>query len=179
VPAGGIVCEFPVTKKSNRATVPAGQSFVYTITVSNPFQCPLSPVKLVDDITADNGVHWTVTATDPKANSVTTSRVVWNDIGPIASGASKSVTMSIHVDKDSAAGDFTDHAVATGTCKGDATTGNAVVTLTSQVTVVVPHVTTAPLPDTGGSDRLPWLAGATLLAAVAGAAAVTRRLRDD
>lgn len=168
VPASGITCVLPVEKDADPRLVHPGDRFTYTITVHNPFHCPLSPVRLDDDITADAGVSWSVVSTHPTATTATDDAIAWKDIGPIASGATKSVTITVKVSSDSAAGRFTDHAHAHGTCTGDAATGNATAVSTGDVTVHVPRVAvTGALPATGAPDRRAVEALALLVLAAA------------
>lgn len=117
-PAGGITCDLPVTKSSDEVEVSPGDSFTYTITVDNPNQCPLTNVRIVDDLTATEGVTWTVTGADPEPATLTDGQVVWEGLGPIAPGESLSVTMSVTVGDDSAAGVFRDDAAVTARCEG-------------------------------------------------------------
>lgn len=181
-PSGGIECELPVTKTVTPQVVQPGDEFTYTITVDNPFSCELRNVRVEDTIEADSGISWTVTGTDPAADEVSDDRIVWNDIGPIAPGESTSVTLTVVVGEDSAAGEFRDIANASGECVdltlegGDDALAGLGVPVTGEVTLVGPEVegaaATAPprLPATGGG------AAAILFGALAlGGAAVLRR----
>jgi LPXTG-motif cell wall-anchored protein len=182
VPAGGVECSIPVHKTATPDPVRVGHDFVYSITVDNPFNCVLNPVKLVDEITAEPGVTWHVVGTSPTASTVTDGLVTWNNIGPIAAKKSRTVTMTLHVPSDSAAGIFHNTAKATAECKGsggvgNTAIGNGTITLTGQVKVRVPRavsVAGGPLPQTGGNAALPLVA-LGLLAGGVGVAAVTRR----
>lgn len=187
VPAGGVKCNVPVSKTADKQTVNAGESFTYNITVTNPFaDCDLTGVRVVDNISGGPGVKWSVTGTNPAANSTSTNQVVWNDIGPIAPKQSKSVTINIAVAANSAAGQFTDNAVATGSCATGSAQGGARITvpITGETTVTVPNVSGGrelpatgvdQLPRTGSNGPALALAGLGLL----GAAMVLRRLRHS
>jgi uncharacterized protein DUF11 len=179
VPAGGISCPIPVRKTANPNPVVAGHDFVYTITATNTVCAGgLEDVMVDDKITADPGVKWTVKSTRPKADKVSNSEVVWNDIGTIPYGKSKSVHITVAVDSNSAGGLFHDHAHVTGKCgTGNANGKNTTVNLTGRVSVDIPKVNTQEMPNTGLSTRWP-LAG-IVLALAAGAAAVLRRRVTD
>lgn len=185
VPAGGIKCSVPVSKTADKQTVNAGESFTYEIKVTNPFaDCDLVGVRVVDTITVGNGVRFNITGTSPTASSTTANTVTWNDIGPIGPKQSKSVTITVAVPSNSAAGQFTDNAVASGSCATGSAQGGAKITvpITGETTVVVPTVTggrelpstdVAQLPRTGSSGPAMALAGLGLL----GMALGLRRIR--
>ena len=98
VPAGGIKCNVPVSKTADKQTVAAGETFTYTINVTNPFaDCDLTNVRVVDKISGDQGVRWSVTGTNPAASSTSDNEVVWNDIGPIGPKQTKSVSITVAV----------------------------------------------------------------------------------
>lgn len=187
VPAGGVKCNVPVSKTADKQTVNPGETFTYNITVTNPFaDCDLTGVRVVDNITVAPGVRYSVTGTNPAASSTSNTQVVWNDIGPIGPKQSKAVSITVAVAANSAGGQFTDNATATGSCATGSAQGGARITvpITGETTVVVPNVTGgAELPSTG-VDQLPRtgssgpalaLAGLGLL----GAAVAVRRLRHS
>jgi len=185
VPAGGIKCNLPVSKTADKQTVSAGETFTYNITVTNPFaDCELTNVRVVDNITAGRGVRYTVTGTNPAASSTSNTQVVFNDIGPIPAKQSKSVTITVVVAANSAAGQFTDNATATGNCATGSAQGGAKITvpISGETTVTVPSVTggrelpatgVEQLPRTGSTGPALALAGLGLL----GTAVALRRLR--
>jgi hypothetical protein len=181
VPAGGVHCVIPVKKTADPSVVQAGSQFVYTITVDNPFGCVLNPVKLVDDITGDSGVKWSVDGTNPKADSVSHDEIVWNNIGPIAPKKSKSVQITVTALKDTSPGEFTDKAKATGVCKGGTRLGSgavvtpATVTLTGQVTVVTPRIGGGKPLATTGMSRWPEGVAGLLIALGLTSLAIRRR----
>ncbi len=187
VPAGGIKCSIPVKKTADKATVNAGDSFTYTINVTNPFaDCELVNVKLVDTITTTAGVKYTITGTNPAASSINGGVITFNDIGPIGPKQSKNVTISVAIPADSKAGQFTNNAKATGSCATGSATGGARVTvpITGETTVVVPSVSGAGvlpatgvdvLPRTGLSSPVMALTGLGLL----GAALGLRRMKSS
>jgi LPXTG-motif cell wall-anchored protein/uncharacterized repeat protein (TIGR01451 family) len=176
VPAGGVRCELPVRKTADPASVDAGGDFTYTITVDNPFSCPLAAVRLDDTITPDSdGVLWHVTGTRPAADTVGDAHVHWDDIGPIPAGGSRSVTIAVHVPSRSGSGVFTDHAVASGTCHGSADVGTAAIAVEGEVTVRTPQVVGRQMPNTGADPVVGYLAAGLLLAGAGGTAYARRR----
>lgn len=185
VPAGGIKCNLPVSKTADKQTVNAGETFTYNITVTNPFaDCELTNVRVVDNISVGSGVRYTVTGTNPTASSTSNTQVVFNDIGPIPAKQSKTVTITVAVAANSAAGQFTDNATATGNCATGSAQGGAKINvpISGETTVTVPSVTGGrelpatgieELPRTGSTGPALALAGLGLL----GTAVVLRRFR--
>ncbi|HVE46040.1 MAG TPA: hypothetical protein VNA57_04755 [Acidimicrobiales bacterium] len=180
VPAGGIRCQLPVQKTSDKQEVSAGDSFTYTIKVDNPFaDCELTNVRIEDTISVESGVRYSVTGTSPTADSVSNTKIIYNDIGPIPPRSSKTVSISVTVAPDSGSGLFTDNAKATGNCATGNAQGTAKISIPAagEVTVVVPRANgagvsprsaPAELPRTGGDATMP-LIGLALLAAAAAA----------
>jgi len=174
VPVGGVECPgLKVAKTTDKDPVAVGETFKYSITVTNPYDCTLTNVKLVDTISADKGITFSIGATDPSSSTVSGNTVTFADIGPIAPKGSKTVTIDITVKSAANPGRISDTAVATADCAvGDATgKSNVKVNLKGQVTLVAPQVTTADrargvLPRTGGEQQLP-LAGGLLFAGLA------------
>ena len=160
VPEGGIKCSVPVSKTADKQTVNAGDTFTYNITVTNPFaDCDLTNVRVEDTITTTAGVRYNITGTNPAASAVQANapQVVWNDIGPIGPKQSKTVSITVAVPANSAAGQFTNNAKATGSCATGSAQGGARITvpITGETTVVVPNVSGGrELPSTG-VDVLP------------------------
>lgn len=117
-PSGGVSCDLPISKTSDPVEVLPGDTFTYTITVDNPFQCDLTNVRIEDQISATDGVTWTVDGADPEPVTLSDDEVVWEGLGPIAPGEQLSVTITVTVGDDSTAGRFTDEATATARCEG-------------------------------------------------------------
>ncbi|HET7490232.1 MAG TPA: LPXTG cell wall anchor domain-containing protein [Acidimicrobiales bacterium] len=186
VPAGGIKCSIPVSKTADKTTVNPGESFTYNITVTNPFaDCDLTNVKVVDTITTSSGVKYTITGTNPAANSAT-NPVTWNDIGPIGPHASKSVSIAVQIPTSSKGGTFTNNATATGSCATGSAQGGAKITvpITGSVTVTVPTVSgqlpstgVEQLPRTGSNGTAMALTGLAMLGGAFGLRRVRRALR--
>ena len=182
-PAGGIDCPgIGVNKTSDRADVNAGETFTVTIAAFNPCYVPLTNVRVVDDITATNGVGFTVNATNPTGSTVTQegggTRVVFNDIGPIPPRETRVVQVQITVDAGSRSGRISDTATVTGTCGIGGANGN--VNLVGQFTLNAPGVVaTGPeLPRTGRDDRLYLGLGLSFALALAGVEVLRRRSRN-
>ena len=163
VPAGGIECGIAMVKKTDKDVVGPGDTFIWTVTVTNPNDCVLRQLKVVDTITATPGVIWTVDSSTPKADQMANSGLTWNDIGPLNPGQSKDLKIQVTVAKNSGGGKFLDEAVATGVCgpaEGTAGAEAAVgVPLEARVSLNLPEVNaalgsllprSAELPRTGG-----------------------------
>ena len=150
VPAGGIECSgIGMALRADPAKVKPGDSFDWVLTVSNPNDCKLTHVKVVDSVTATDGVKGEAVGSDPKADSLSASEITFNDIGPLGPGQSKDVRIRMKVSDRSADGRFTDHAVATGLCgpaaaEGDAATASEAegdgVPMAGDITLQAPEV---------------------------------------
>jgi uncharacterized repeat protein (TIGR01451 family) len=161
VPAGGIECGIGLLKNSDKTVVGPGEDFTWTVTVTNPNDCVLTNLKVVDTITADPGIVWTVNSATPTANNLTKNNVTWNDVGPLNPGQSKDLKINVKVGPTSGGGKFLDEAVATGVCGPAAGTAGADaavgVPLEARVSLNLPEVNAAlgallprELPRTGG-----------------------------
>jgi LPXTG-motif cell wall-anchored protein len=179
VPQGGVKCGLPVSKKTNKDPVTAGDSFTTTISADNPYDCVVRNLAVDDKITGTGGVTWTVDSTNPKADSASNSEVKWNNLGNLPPGGHKQVTVTITVGKDSTAGQMRDHAHVTGTCATGNGPGTANVSLGGNFTLHAPTINPAsspkgPLPTTGSSPWLP-VGGGLLLMTGIGLAVARRR----
>ena len=160
--SSGIECGIQMLKKTDKDLVGPGDTFTWTVTVTNPNDCVLTKLKVVDTITATPGVIWTVDSSTPKADQMTNSGLTWNDIGPLNPGQSKDLTIKVTVSPKSGGGKFLDEAVATGVCGPAAGTAGAEaavgVPLEARVSLNLPEVSLAlganllprELPRTGG-----------------------------
>lgn len=128
-PAGGISCPIPVTKSANPATVNPGDHLTYSIVVTNPYQCTLSNVKVVDTTTASSGVQFVLTSATPTPNTIIGGTVTFNNAATLAPGGSETLTINVSIPSSSSGGTLTDNAVVTGTCG----LGNAAGTATVNV----------------------------------------------
>jgi hypothetical protein len=162
VPAGGIECGIGLLKKTDKDVVGPGDSFNWTVTVTNPNDCVLTKLKVVDTITADPGIVWTVDSANPTADQMAKGGLTWNDVGPLNPGQTKDLTIKVTVGPTSGGGKFLDEAVATGVCGPAAGTAGADaavgVPLEARVSLNLPEVNVAlgaallprELPRTGG-----------------------------
>ncbi|HEU5035137.1 MAG TPA: LPXTG cell wall anchor domain-containing protein [Mycobacteriales bacterium] len=196
VPAGGISCTIPITKVPNHNPVKAGDNFTYTITLDNTTDCTLDPAKVVDHLSGDKGVKFSITGEQPKADNVQNGdTVTWNNVGPIPAHGKKQLTLTVHIPSDSAAGTLTDKVdLVKASCANGGGTGitgvvtgvTTVSTVTGSQTVTEPKVVAGPtgvegknipkvLPRTGSNPALPLAALAAL--AVGGGLLRWRRTR--
>jgi hypothetical protein len=164
VPAGGIECRMGLSKVSDKDVIAPGDTFTWTVTVTNLKEndCVVSKLKVVDTITATPGIKWTVDSSTPSANQMSKDGLTWNDLGTLMPGESKDLKIAVTVDKKSGGGKFLDEAVATGTCGPAAGTAGADaavgVPLEARVSLNLPEVNAAlagnllprELPRTGG-----------------------------
>jgi hypothetical protein len=162
VPAGGIECGIGLLKNTDKNVVGPGDDFTWTVSVTNPNDCVLTKLKVVDTITAEPGIVWTVDSANPSADTLTKNNVTWNDVGPLNPGQSKDLKIKVKVGPTSGGGKFLDEAVATGVCGPAAGTAGADaavgVPLEARVSLNLPEVNTAlganllprELPRTGG-----------------------------
>ncbi|HYH51628.1 MAG TPA: hypothetical protein VEG38_18960 [Acidimicrobiia bacterium] len=125
VPAGGIECGIGLVKNSDKTVVGPGDDFTWTIKVTNPNDCVLTQLKVVDTITATTGIIWTVTGASPTANQMGNNNVTWNDIGPLNPGQSKDLMINVKLANNTGGGKFLDVAEATGVCGPAAGTAGA------------------------------------------------------
>ena len=126
VPADGIRCPgIGMVLKAEPPTVKPGESFDWHLKVSNPNDCQLAHVKVVNVINATDGVKYDVDSTEPKADSAEAANVVFADIGSLEPGTDKDLRIRIKVSDRSGNGHFTDHALATGVCGHAAAKGDA------------------------------------------------------
>ncbi len=125
-PQGGVTCEIPVEKTSDPESVAAGDDFTYTITVDNPFECTLTDVSIVDEVSASEGVTFSIDGASD-GGTVSGNTVTWTDLDDIPPGESKSVTIDMSIPADSAAGVVIDEASADANCAvGDAAGGTTI-----------------------------------------------------
>ncbi|MGZ4119637.1 MAG: LPXTG cell wall anchor domain-containing protein [Actinomycetota bacterium] len=196
VPAGGISCPIPVTKTPDNDTVSSGQSFTTTITVDNPWSCPLVLSKVSDDInTIEGSSTFDITDASPGSPSITSGSglthgtVTWSSGLPTIDPG-KSATFTVTLKTGGGGGKIKDIATAEGAvsnCKpapgsGETTvTGitNAKVPVTGTGTLTVPETNVlglTKLPRTGVADSAyGWAGLMMLLTALAGGFALRKR----
>lgn len=174
VPAGGITCPIPVSKKATPTTVtsqtaPDGKLQV-AITIKNPFDCDLVDLSAIDVITQKSGdVTFKIVTDDPRNNpkagagatfttiSPTSANASYPALGTLKPGESKVINIVLSV---TGQGEIQDIATAKGTlaCPGGTALGeaNARVGLIGSFTLVT-RVDLKPLVRTGGADAALWL----------------------
>ena len=125
VPPGGATCPgITVTKRSTQPAVDAGGRFSWVLNISNPNDCVLDQVKVVDTTQTSKGLVYKVIASSPQAR-VSGDTVTFERIGALPPGATKSLRIDVEVDPESAGGRFTNQAVADGICGSAAVSGAA------------------------------------------------------
>lgn len=155
VPSGGILCQVDVSKVAQPSTVNPGDSFNYIISVHNPHACTLTGVKVVDTVTATRGVLFSILGESPTADSHTATTLTWNDIGPIAPGDTKQLTVNMKIGSGSAGGVLTETANVTASCAIGNVAGNSTIAVPAagSATIQAPNVSGGAgraLPVTGG-----------------------------
>ncbi len=128
VPANGVQCPgLTVEHEVDKPTVTPGDEFQYTIEVTNPHDCVLTKVNLVDTLTIPAGVKLEVGSVTPPGGQVAAgltgadvdALATFPDIGPIGPGETKTVTIKVNVPLGSAPGALKALAVATGICPAE------------------------------------------------------------
>lgn len=192
VPVGGITCPIPVSKEASPRSVTSGEEFTTTITVENPFNCPLTNVVLTDVISVENDALFEILSTNPEADSATggsnlsSGRIVWS-LGTIQPGESKSVTARFLA--QGGAGKIVDVAEASGSlsnCNAGPGNADADVTALAKVKVPVDGSVRLEVPESRvlGERTLPTtgligtlLPGVSLLGAAGVVSVIARRRR--
>ena len=171
VPVGGIDCGIPVNKTASPAGVSVNQNFTTTIKIDNPFGCDLTHVKVVDVVTTKGGARFEVVSTNPTANTVPSGdhlesgEVVWNDIGSIPKGGTKSISVTFKAQNVNGEGgeiiDVANVSAVLGNCEGE---GNGNEIVGTSPPLHVPVVLKLKLPPTGvGTSTTAVLGALTLL----------------
>ena len=112
-PRGGIDCPLPVTKTVSPTVAHAGEKLSYRIGITNPFDCTLSPVKVVDDV-APGGVRLNL-ASAPGGLKVGNT-ITFANVGSMAPHSTKTVPVDLNVAPDSKAGIVENHVTVSATC---------------------------------------------------------------
>ncbi len=173
VPVGGIDCGIPVSKTSNLKGVTVGQAFTTSIKVDNPFGCDMTVVKVVDKISTEGGARFQVLSTNPTANQVPaganleSGTVVWDNIGPIPKGGSKTVSVTLRAQGSGGIiSDIATAAAVLGNCEGE---GDGSTIVGNSPPLEVPVVLkTKFLPETGVGTSGALYVGALSLLSLAG-----------
>ena len=152
VPPGGVPCPgISVTKTSDPETVRPGDAFSWNLEVSNLNDCVLDKVKVIDSPSASRDVDWKALTSVPRATQSPNGDLVFENIGPIATGETRVLKINAQVEPGSSLGTITNRAAAAGVC-GDANLGGGAETVTKVGMITVPGV---PRPSAGvaASDR--------------------------
>lgn len=200
LPNGPIECTVPVAKAANPATVVAGNTFTWAISVPSSAaalsdaNCDLTNIKVTDKISVKSGSPTFTVGTISNggvytASGATSGTINWANVGTYHPGDPPILlTVMVSVPAGSAAGVLQDTATVSatlGNCTGGVS-GVASATLSSlasgasaviggSVTLAAPSVSAATigtgLAATGTGPMLPWIAAGLLIVAEA-----TRRL---
>jgi len=172
VPAGGIDCGIPVTKSASPKGVTVNQSFVVSIKIDNPFGCDLTAVKVVDLITTDGSAKFQVLDTNPNADTVPSGSnldsgtIIWNNIGGIPKGGTKTVTVTIRA--QGGGGIIKDIAGVTSVLANCTGQGNGQQLVGKSLPLQVPVVLKLKLPPTGVGTSATTVLAALILLSLAG-----------
>ncbi len=143
VPPGGVQCPgIKVSKTSTPESVQPGEALSWTLAVSNPNDCVLDMVRVVDAASAEPEVRWKPVSTLPRSTRGKDGSLVFDNIGPIRTGDTKTVKINAEVDPDSGPGTITNKATATGVC-GAAPMGGVAEAITIIGAAVAPPATPA------------------------------------
>lgn len=171
VPVGGIDCGIPVTKTASPAGVTVNQDFTVSIKIDNPFGCDLTAVKVVDDITTSGDAKFKVVSTDPTANTVPagsnldSGTIVWNNIGSIPKGGTKTVKATFTAQGGGGIiKDIAHVSAILGNCEGE---GNGNQMVGNSLPLQVPVVLKLKLPPTGVGTSTGTMLGALALLSMA------------
>jgi hypothetical protein len=197
VPVGGVRCSIPVSKTPSANSVDVGDAFTVTFTVTNPYDCALRDVRLIDVITTEEDARFEILSTDPRASQATSGSalrsgaITWSDIGDIPPHARRSVTTRIGarggegaiLDTATASGRLADCAEPGATVGGVSVGAVGTVLRGVSGEVRVPVVATRvlaqfsePLPKTGAGVATTLVASAVLLTIAAVGLVLVRRV---
>jgi hypothetical protein len=173
VPPGGVACPgIGMKKEAQPASVRPGDKFTWTIALTNPNDCALDKVKVVDATTAGPGVVWRVLTTLPKSTLGKDGSLTFDGVGPIRTGETKTLQIQGEVDGKSVPGTITNNASAAGSCGGAPMSG---ATEASLAVGVAPTSALAPAPTPPPADIRPGRSAA----GVEGSSLVAAAPADD
>ena len=184
VPADGVHCPgLLVDQTPSKPTVTINEDFSYIVKVTNPNDCIVTGLKLVEAPTAPAGVKIEIVGTDPPGGTVADGVATYPDLGPLGPGETKTVKINATIPPGSAEGLLKALVVATGVCPADVkppndTDGPATpgtpdtpgTPVRGEDSVDGPRVDVCVVPDTVGKS----LADATKLITGAGCVAVPK-----
>ncbi len=134
-----------VTKVGNVTEASPSTLVNFTITVSNIGDCALHTVVVNDTLQAG----MTYNSSDPSANT-SNGAIIWNNVGPLAAGASKNITLVVQIEED-AEGVLINTVTVTGTPQtGDSVSANG----TAPVRVKQPGISVTKGNVTGAPSTL-------------------------
>nr|QNO55842.1 hypothetical protein BCMEECLJ_00008 [Methanosarcinales archaeon ANME-1 ERB7] len=139
--------DIAVTKVGN-VTEGAPSTLVYfSITVNNTGNCALNPVSVVETLPAGMSFVSATPVADASASLIT-----WTNIGPLAAGESKMLTLVAHIDPD-AAGTLNSTVSAEGKpIHGAGVTDDAYYVITTLSPAISVHTTATPTEGAPGTD---------------------------
>ncbi|HEY4409934.1 MAG TPA: PASTA domain-containing protein, partial [Acidimicrobiia bacterium] len=119
VPAGGVQCPgVQVVHTVDKPTVTPGGDFVYIVNVTNPNDCDLVHLKLVDTPTAAAGVLFAFLGSIPNIANLSDIAATFPDIGGLDPGQTKTFAVKVKIPLGSKTGLLKALARATGICPG-------------------------------------------------------------
>lgn len=114
VPSAGVRCPgITVDHTVEPDDVKRDEEFTYTVTITNPNDCTLTGVQVVETITTPTGV---VVAIVSGGDERTDASVTWKDIGPLGPNETKVLKAVLRAKPGSLSGRLKSDAVATGVC---------------------------------------------------------------
>ena len=117
VPSGGVQCPgITVDQTVDPPTVTPGDEFEYTIVLTNPNDCTLKNVQVVQTLTTTAGVTYELVSMTPSGGTLTGGVATYPDLGSLAPGQTKTVKIKVRIPAGSAPGKLTAIAVVTGVC---------------------------------------------------------------
>jgi uncharacterized repeat protein (TIGR01451 family) len=118
VPNGGVVCPgIEVTHQLDKPSVTPGEEFTYTITLTNPNDCVLENVRLVEAPTGQPaGVRYELVSVTPTGSDLAGGKATFADLGPLEPGKPKVITVKVNVPAGSTAGALRAVATADAVC---------------------------------------------------------------
>jgi len=120
VPAGGVQCPgLTVGQTVDKPTVTPGETFVYTVTITNPNDCDLTHLELVETPSGNPaGVQFTILSTTPTGADLGAGGLTatWPPVVELGAGSTKTFKITVKIPPGSTLGKLTALAVANGLC---------------------------------------------------------------
>ena len=154
VPPEGVRCPgVGLVKKASPENVRAGDRFSWEITVSNPNDCTLRDVKIVDTPAPSKGVHFTVKSTSSGADQAADGTITFDPLDQLPLGGVRTLRIEAVADETSAPGTIANSVTAAGTCSGVNRAGSATSNLVVRPAPVVPGPDSIGSPPIGGGEE--------------------------